>query len=45
MIMIYYWDKKLYEMLHDLEADILTMKKNIDLISRIQNMHFWQDGF
>ena len=27
MIMIYYWDKKLKK-LHDLEADLITIKKN-----------------
>ena len=31
MIMIYYRDKKLKERLNFLEADIKTIKKNIDL--------------
>ena len=37
--MIYYWDKKLKKM-HILEADIITINKNIDLVSQAQNMHF-----
>ena len=34
MIMIYYWDKKLKKRLHVLEADIIIIKKNIDLMSQ-----------
>ena len=34
MIMIYYWDKKLKKKrLPILEADIITIKKNFDLMS------------
>ena len=39
MIMIYYWDKKLKKRLGVLEADIITIKKNIDLTST------WKDAF
>ena len=45
MIMIYYWDKKLKKRLHVLEADILTIKKDIDLLSLVQRMHFLLDVF
>ena len=44
-IMIYYWDKKLKKRLHDLEADIIPIKKNIGLTSLDQRMHFSQDVF
>ena len=44
-IMIYYRDKKLNKRLQVLEADILTIKKNIDLMSLAQRMHFLQDIF
>ena len=30
MIMIYYWDKKLKKRLQVLEADLITIRKNID---------------
>ena len=47
--MVYYLDKKLKKGLHVLEADIITIepppKKNIDLISLAQSMHFLQDVF
>ena len=33
MIRIYFWDKKLNKRLHILEANIITIKKNIDLFS------------
>ena len=45
MIMIYYWDKKLKKRLYVLEADIITSKKNIDLMSLAQSMHFLQNVF
>ena len=45
MIMIYYWDKKHKNRLHVLEADIITIKKSIDLMSLVQRMHFLQDLF
>ena len=45
MIMIYYWDKKLKKSLHVLKADIITTKKNIDLMSPAQRMHFLEDMF
>ena len=45
MIMIYYWDKKLQKKFHVLEADIITIKKNIDLMSLAQKVHFLQDVF
>ena len=43
---IYYWDKKLKNRLHVLEADKITVKKkktNIDLMSLAKRMHFLQD--
>ena len=43
MIMIYLGDKKLKKS-HALEADII-IKRNIDLISLAQRMHFLQDVF
>ena len=45
MIMIYYWDNKLKKRLHVLEADIITIKRNIDLMSLAKRMHFLQDVF
>ena len=46
IIMIHYWDKKLKKKgLHVLEADIITIKKKIDLMSLAQRMHFLQDVF
>ena len=45
MIMTYYWDKKLKKRLHILEADIISIKKNINLIPLAQSMHFLQDVF
>ena len=45
MIMIYYWDKKLKNRLQVLEADIITIKKNNNLVIRAQKMHFFQDVF
>ena len=44
-IMIYYWDKNLNKILHVLEADAMTIKKNIDLMSLAQKMHFLLDVF
>ena len=41
--MIYYWYKKLKKILHVLKADMITIKKNIDLMSPAQRMHFLQD--
>ena len=43
--MIYYCDKKLKKRLHVLETDIITVKKNIDLLSLAQRMHFLPDVF
>ena len=43
--MIYYWDKKAKNKLHVLEADIETIKKNIDLICPAQRMQFSLDLF
>ena len=45
MIMIYNWDKKLKKWLPILKADIITIKKNIDLMSLAQRMHFLQEVF
>ena len=45
MIRIYYWDKKLKKILHVLEADIITIKEYIDLMSLAQRMHFLPDVF
>ena len=41
MIIIYYCDKKLKKRLNVLEVDIKTIKKNIDLMSLAQRMHFY----
>ena len=43
--MIYYQDKKPPKRLHVLEADIITIKENIDLLSLAQRMHFLLDVF
>ena len=43
--MIYYWDKKLKKSLYVLEADITTIKTNIDFMSLAQRMRFLQDVF
>ena len=43
--MIYYWDKKLKKRLHVLEADIITIKRNINWMFLAQRMHFLQDVF
>ena len=43
--MIYYWDNKLKKRLHVLKAEIITINKNIDLMSLAQRMHFLQDMF
>ena len=40
MIMIYYRDKKLKKRLHVLEADIIIIKENFDLMCLAQRMHF-----
>ena len=40
MILIYCWDKKLKKGLYVLEADIIIIRKNIDLMSLAQRMHF-----
>ena len=46
MVIIYYRDKKLKKKrLHVLEADIITIKENIDLMSLAQKMHFLLDVF
>ena len=47
IIMIYYRDKKKKTMkrLHVLEADIITIRKKIDLMSQAQRMHFLHDVF
>ena len=44
MIMIYYCDKKLKKRLNVLEDDIITNKKNIDLLSSSKDT-FLQDVF
>ena len=33
MIMVYYWDEELKKWLHVLETDIITIKRNNDLVS------------
>ena len=43
--MIYYRDKKLKKRLHVLKADMITVKKNIDLTSLAQRMQFLLDAF
>ena len=49
--MIYYWDKKLKKKkkekkrLRVLEADIITIETNINLMSLTQRMHFLLDVF
>ena len=43
--MIYYQDKKLKKRLHVLKADIITIKKNIDLMCLAKRIHFLQDMF
>ena len=43
--MIYYRVKKLKKRLHVLEADIVIIKRNIDLMFLAQRMHFWLDVF
>ena len=43
--MIYYWDKKLKKRLHVLKADIIIIKKNIDLMSLAQRMYFLLNTF
>ena len=43
--MVCYWDKKLKKRLHVLEVDIITIKKDIDLMFLAQRMHFLQDVF
>ena len=45
MLMIYYWDKKFKARLHVLEADIITIKKNIDLMSLTKWIYFLLDVF
>ena len=45
MIMIFYWDKKLKKRLPVVEDDIITIKKNIDLMCLSQRVHFLQDMF
>ena len=45
MIMIYYWDKELKKRLHVLEVDLITNKKNIDLMFLTQRVHFLLDVF
>ena len=42
MIMIYNRDKKLQKRLYVLEADIITIKKNIDLMSSWKNAFFFR---
>ena len=39
MIMIYYWEKKLKKRLHVLEVYIITVKRNIDLMSLAERMY------
>ena len=51
MLTIYYWDKKLDEIIHVLEADIITIKKTLIwclklkgfafFIGRVPNDHHW----
>ena len=43
--MIYYWDKEFKKRLHVQEADIITIKKNIDLMSLAQMIQFLLDVF
>ena len=43
MIMIYHWDKKLKK--NVLEADTITILKNIDFMSLAERMYFLQDMF
>ena len=43
--MIYYSDKKLKKWLHVLEADIISIKNNIDLMSLAQKMIFYKTCF
>ena len=45
MIMIYYRVKKLKKRLHVLEVDIISIKKNIDLMSLAQRRYFLQEVF
>ena len=45
MIMIYYWNQRLKKELHGLEADILTILKNINLMPLASIMYFLQDVF
>ena len=40
IIMIYYWEKKLKKGLHVQEADVITIKKNIDLMSSSKDAFF-----
>ena len=40
--MIYYWDKKLKKRLHVLEADIITIKTNFDLMTLAKRMDFYR---
>ena len=44
MTMIYYWDKKIKKRLQVLDADMITIEKNIDLISLAKNA-FLRDVF
>ena len=44
MIMIYYWDKKIKNILHVLKADIIAIQKNIDSMDA-QRLHFLLDEF
>ena len=44
-IMIYYWDKKLKKRLHIQEADIITIEKKTDSMSRVRRMYFLLDVF
>ena len=43
MIMFYYWDTKFKRRLHVLEADIIPIKKNINLMSLAQRIRFLLD--
>ena len=43
--MICHWDQKLRKRLHVLEADIMKIEKNIDLMSLAQRVHFLPDVF
>ena len=45
MIMIYYWDQKSKRRVYVLEADIITIKKNIDLMFLTERINFFQDVF